>query len=104
MARSPERTPGETRVSRRRQRLRRREAAGAVRPRRDTAHRSATDAGDVRAPRAERPAGAGDARPPQLLEQRLPADPERAARAISEASVAGRSLDRDADAPNVETL
>src|SRR5439155_920358 len=79
----------------------RRQAAGALRPRRYAAHQR--HAGDVRAPLPRRPPAAGHARPPQLLERRVPGGAEADAGALSAASVAGGSVDGDADAPPRQT-
>ncbi len=50
----------------------------------------------------ERPAGADDARPAQLLGRRLPGGAQGAAGPLSEAPLAGRSLDRPRDSSNDE--
>ena len=69
------------------------EAAGGVRSRRDAANRPAPRAGAARAHRAERAAGAAHARSAQLLGSHVPGGEEGTARPLSEAPVAGGSVD-----------
>ena len=76
------------------------EAAGAVRAGRDAAPRSPAATGGARTAGAERTAGADDTRPSQLLGPHLPRGAKGTARPLSEASVAGRSLDGDANPPD----
>src|SRR5207244_6663052 len=85
-----ERTIGAPRISRRRQRARVREIAGAVRARGDAAHRPASHADHARAARAERTSRAGHAGSAELLELDLCRGAEGVAGAVSEASVARR--------------
>ena len=59
-------------------------------------------AGRLRAAGPERPAGADDARPAQLLGADVPRGPQGAARALPEAPLARGPLDRRADAPDDE--
>ena len=83
----------------RRQRLGVRQAAGAVRAGRDAARRPCGHAGRAVAARAERPSGADHARSAQLLGSHVSRGAQGAARTLSAASVARRSLDGDADGP-----
>ena len=66
----------------------------------DASDRSQAGAGHPRTARAQRPAGANDARPPELLGPHLPGGEEGAARALPPASLARRSVDGHSDPPN----
>ena len=94
-ARRPERSHARARVSRRRDSVSVGQAAGVVRPRGDTAHRSTARAGAAPPACPERPARANDARPSKFLGTDLPGGEKGIAGAIPEASVAGRSVDCD---------
>ena len=76
------------------------EAAGALRPWRHAAHRRTRGAGAPRPDRAQRPAGADDARSSQLLGTHVPGGAQGAARPVPEAPLAGRSVDGRPDRAN----
>src|SRR5262249_6190653 len=99
-----QRPRGRARIRRGWIRVRFREAAGAVRPRRNAAHRSAARAGSIRAAGAERPARPGDPGSSKLLGAHVSRGAQGAARALSEAPVAGGSVEREADGTNKEGL
>ena len=66
---------------------------------RDAPNRPESRAGALRAPRAERTARSGHARPAQFLGSHVPGSAKRTAREISEASLARGSMDGPADEP-----
>ena len=78
------------------------EAAGAVRPGGIADRRCRACSRHVSPARAQRPAGADDERPAQLLGADVSRGAQGTAGPISEAPVAGRSVDGTADAPDDE--